>query len=147
MGKKRVTKGRLPALPRKLWKLAQVAYDDLQAVRRSPSYIVGMHRWHMPGLVPGTCKVCLAGAVMAKTLRAPKNLMLNPSDYPPATYRKLLALDNVRGGDIGAACSKLGITTLPSHLHWWRMPMYEYEPTGFMSALKSLIAELKKENV
>ena len=146
MGKKSITKSRLPALPRKLWKLAQVAYDDLQAVRRSPSYIVGMHRWHMPGVVPGTCNVCLAGAVMAKTLKAPKHLMLNPFDYPPATCRKLLALDNLRAGDVGAACSKLGIA-LPSRLYWWRMPVYEADPTGFMSALKSLIAELKKENV
>lgn len=142
----RITKGRTPALPRKLWKLAQVAYDDLKAVRRSPTYIVGMHRWHMPGVVPGTCKVCLAGAVMAKTLKAPKNLMLGPSDYPPATYRKLLAVNDVRTGHVGAACSKLDITC-PPDLYQWPMPMYEYDPAGFMEALKSLIAVLKKENV
>ena len=56
-------------LPNKLSELIELAVRDVQACEADPRYILNMGRWHAPR--NGGCEVCMAGAVMAQTLRVP----------------------------------------------------------------------------
>jgi len=60
-------------LPSDLACLIKVAHDDLVACERDPRYVINMSRWHEPR-ADGKCLVCLAGAVMAKTMKIPVDL-------------------------------------------------------------------------
>ena len=51
--------------PKKLWKLLELAMTDLAKAERSKKFKIDMGTWLSTN---GTCKVCLAGSVMAFSL-------------------------------------------------------------------------------
>lgn len=95
------------ALPLDPSELLTLAANDLRAVGDNPDYQVYMGDWHAPdGRV---CSVCLAGAVMAGTLKVPKDAVCIPSFYRPrddslqfnpsdTDFFALVALDYARMG-------------------------------------------------
>ena len=55
--------------------LIRAALEDLRACERDDGYVVNMSNWHWPttdNRGRKVCSVCLAGAVMAKTLDVPR---------------------------------------------------------------------------
>lgn len=86
--------------------LIHLALKDLTKVEKSKKYVVNMARWHLPqtkwlknGPVPtGKCEVCLAGAVMAKSLNSPADENFGPSDFGRVLSGKLQSLNMFRTG-------------------------------------------------
>lgn len=89
----------LPDLPSALIRLALA---DLREVEKlSDVYVVNMSAWHSPnGAGDGRCEVCLAGAVLARTLGfSPEDHMItNLHRISNQTRRKMSALNAFRTG-------------------------------------------------
>ena len=97
--------GRLPRVPSELLRRA---LEDLDACARDSRYKIDMAQYHKSES-EGACSVCLAGAVMAKSLHAHPHESFGPKHFPGDTAA-LLALDYFRKGDI-----QLGLNCLPIH--------------------------------
>ena len=94
-------------LPNRPSLLIAVALDDLELVIQDPRYSIGMGDWHNPNTLDGTCMVCLAGAVMAKTFDVsteqklfPHNVAFDGRPHCLKDVEKLEALDSFRSGHI-----------------------------------------------
>lgn len=57
----------MKALPDKISELLKLAMIDLEKVEADPRYKVDMLEWHTPR--ENKCEVCLAGSVLAKSLK------------------------------------------------------------------------------
>ena len=119
-------------LPDKLSELLKVALADFDQVRQMPErFMILMNLWHAPMNDDSHCAVCLAGAVMAMTLKMPDNEELAPSSFPPEIQRKLRALDNLRQGHVIYALDAIGrhdlVETLPATLKYFRVHRYDGE--------------------
>jgi hypothetical protein len=95
----------LPDLPSELIRLA---LKDLELCENDNKYFIDMDWWHCRRF-DGSCSVCLAGSVMAKTLDTP---LVNafPEDFASTgTEMKLLALNQFRGGVVKRGLQYLGV--------------------------------------
>lgn len=136
-------------LPDKPSELIRLALSDLRKCEADPRYSIDMWAWHAPFL-NDRCYVCLAGAVMAKSINASITDELAPSDFDGEISTKLNALDCFRLGDIAGGLDKLGIDTLnlPEAIE----PDIEIadhysNPTQFHADMESLAAMLEKHNL
>lgn len=86
-------------LPNKPSALIRVALTDIELCRKDPKYDLDMNDWHRPG-IDKICYVCLAGSVMAKTLKSIYDARFEPSRFDHETGNKLLAIDLFRLGEI-----------------------------------------------
>ncbi len=95
-------------LPNKPSALIRVALTDLALCKADPHYVINMGVYHEPNInirsTRPSCTVCLAGAVMAKTLDADIDTYYLP-EYLICrrhgnTSRQLHALDHFRTGRI-----------------------------------------------
>lgn len=97
-------------LPNELSDLLDVAVQDLVKVERSPRYIVDMCSWYLKE-TDGPCQVCLAGAVLAKSvLKEPPVVdidSIEPRQMRASIRRKMVALDGLRVGNIVRAYGNL----------------------------------------
>ncbi len=84
-----------------LHELLALAIGDFEKVLADKRYVISMGEWHEP-LDNGKCAVCLAGSVLAKSLRLPIR-----EDYceraTGGITAQLDALDALRGGGVEAA--------------------------------------------
>jgi len=133
-------------LPRKMSALITIALADLAKVERSKKYEVIMGTWHDPSRFGDrVCAVCLAGAVMAKTLGADPSLQIYPERFPE-NESALCALDELREGDALSAAIKLGLGVgaerkacrLSRHV-----APYRDNPKKFRADMRKLARELK----
>jgi hypothetical protein len=138
---------KIKKLPNKPSKLIRAALEDLAACEADPRYKVTMKAcWHTP--VDGKCKVCLAGAVMAKRLYAPSDRDITTLNYAydPHTRKRLLALDDFRSGNIRAG---LNHCLIPVEFKFPdRLPIPDYNkkrPHIFHTAMSAL-ADLLEVN-
>ena len=83
-------------LPDKMYQLLRLALSDLDKCNKDKSYRLCMGNWHIPDVLDDVCHVCMAGAVMAKTLNADKNKVLRLEDFKGLTRTKLRAIDYIR---------------------------------------------------
>ena len=90
-----------------LSRVLEVAILDLKKVRRSKKYVVDFTEWHQPLAARGVCAVCLAGAVMARTLKVPAKTYAGPFSFFAGVRDRLLALNEVRAGFVGSAIRRL----------------------------------------
>ena len=103
--------------------LINLALDALKKCERDGRYFINMTVWHLPmvNLVKKSeaCSVCLAGAVMAKSLNVSPLQKFFPEyfAYHSDIYKngrditnKLMSLENFRIGDIGRGLECLGYT-------------------------------------
>ncbi len=139
------------ALPDKPSELIRVALADLEKCEKDPDYEIFMGVWHSPKPA-GYCEVCLAGAVIAKTLGSDKGESIAPYDYyPPSetsaklssdTSDKLSALDKFRTGNIwdGLSCMILPLRVLDavSDISDRSIPDYHLYPDKFKSSMLEL---------
>lgn len=88
------------SLPDTLHELLGLALKDASWAMESPNYSLNMGSWHEPylgGEDEWACDVCLAGAVMARSLGADISLGLCP-EVGSAAGNKLRAINSMRGG-------------------------------------------------
>lgn len=130
-------------LPDKPSELIAVALRDLAKAERSPKYEINMGRWFQKD--GDICEVCLAGSVIAFSLKPDKSVRaLEPNNYPDDIEHKLEALDEFRCGNIGSGLSYLGIE-LPRFLaDEESFPEYEKNPRGFKAAMKEMQKHLAR---
>lgn len=131
-------------LPNKLSALILLALDDLKRAERSKKYEVNMHLWHSPN---SHCNVCFAGGVMAFSLGANSNDLLDPLDFDHDTSRKLNALNLARIGNFGFAQSwmmKSDKIKDKTEQFDCCIPVYELNRRGFHSTLRKSAHKLKK---
>jgi hypothetical protein len=96
----------IDTLPSKPSELLALGLADLAKVERSKKYIVAMGVWHNP--IDGLCQVCLAGSVLAKSLKLPFNINFLTADMDDSIRMKLYALNNLRLGYVSNALFELG---------------------------------------
>ena len=94
-------------LPDKPSDLLALALSDLAKIEASPEYEVNMEDWHQPKK-SGVCEVCMAAAVMAKTLKVDRFKGYMPCDFETDTGKKLMALEYFCRGDLTYALKTLG---------------------------------------
>lgn len=137
-----------PNLPDVPSALIRLALDDLEAVERDDKYAVNLNLWHYPNVETGICMVCLAGAVMAKTIG------LWPShDVGPRAFvnrkdieAKLRALDWFRMGSIEGGLTSMGLDVPEDCLKpECIIPEYKANPALFKAAMRAMATDL--ENV
>lgn len=134
-------------LPNKPSTLIRVALRDLIAVERNTkTYEVSMGTWHAAD--KGKCYVCLAGAVMAKSLKTPRTRDAWPFLFPDDTKEKLDALDGFRRGELFEALQGYFKTPFPNGL-----PMavdivdYHVNPRLFKKGMRDLAKLLQKHGL
>jgi hypothetical protein len=133
-------------LPDKPSALIRLALRDLEKCERSKRYGINMAEWHKPN---GVCEVCLAGAVMAKTLSVPANVHLDPFAMLPHqddSARKLIALDYFRCGQVNAGIINMGVTC-GRYIGPERITNYLDNKPQFKKDMRKLAAMLAKEGL
>lgn len=155
----RAIKTKRGALPRKPSALITLALDDLEKVEGDSKYRINMNTWHTVSTVTsdvgvGTvCTVCLAGAVMAKTLGARADRDNQPECYAStAVLYKLFALNCFRVGNVIDGLWSMGYRKEAYDVRWRRgktrrVPDYALDPVGFKRAMRRLVSVLEKEGL
>ena len=136
-------------LPNKPSKLIRLAIRDLRKVEEDPMYMVHMGAWHSPD---PQCRVCLAGSVMAKSLRAPPSTNTGPEDFDASVSKKLWALDYFRTGDVFGGLDKMEIKTdwdraaslLPMTMP---VPGYRNDREEFINAMLNMANQLEEAHL
>lgn len=136
---------KLPDLPSELLTLA---LDDLEVIRKDPKYRIFMLDWHLYLPQEDVCQVCLAGAVMANTLKIDRKRDAEPLILKHKYIDKLIALDNFREGEVHSAFESLDIEEYPEDMDWIiDVPQYHIDPEGFISTLRALAQQLKERGL
>lgn len=103
----------MKSLPDKPSELLRVALTDYFSIKQDLRYKINLKIWHSPenGHL-SICQVCLAGSLMAKTLKVSIGDTLRPSEFNSDIQSKLLAINDFRRGNISLALKKLKILNL-----------------------------------
>ena len=126
-------------LPDKPSELIRVALADLNKVERSKKYVVDMGDWHLPD--DGVCYVCLAGAVMAKTLGVSPKREMEP--WQTKYDQKLQAIDSFREGSIHNGLGHMGLSR-DSIGKYRDVAPYDADPKAFKKDMRKLASDLAK---
>jgi hypothetical protein len=86
-------------LPSKISELIVLAVKDCKAVEKDKRYELNMGVFHAPS-VNGKCHVCMAGAVMAKSLGTAIDQVAAPNLYSNKVQNQLNTLDSIRMGHL-----------------------------------------------
>lgn len=134
------------ALPDLLSDLLVVGLADLKACENDADYRIKMTDWHKP-IEHGLCEVCMAGAVMAKTLGTNIGEAYTPfQEMFGANSKKLMAINEVRAGNVRSALRLLDVDV--SHDTDYRMDYdnpvgnYHTNPVTFIEQMNSIVEYL-----
>ena len=128
-------------LPKKPSDLLELALKDLELCEKDPKYSIDMDTWHIYEDRDKTCSVCLAGAVMAKSLDRNKYLDIHNTDPMEPLFK---ALDFFRTGDIRTGFKELRLP-LPKSLDGYRSVVgYETNPKRFKAQMRELIKDFRE---
>ena len=132
-------------LPTKPSELIRVALRDLRACEADDRYVVNMWRWHWPTTDHRgrkVCAVCLAGAVLAKTIGAPRERRIVDYDLSKSLENGLDALDCFRLGRIDFGLELLNFDLSALDAQWTQYAReseyYESDPDEFHRRMKNL---------
>lgn len=145
-------------LPKKPSALIRLALSDLEKVQRMKTRKVNMSVWGTR--VKGVCTVCLAGSVMDRTLKISSSFIKADDrddagfGYHPNSQKirsvmgerdiaAVLALNNMRQGEVSQAATLLGITKNVTCLDR-DMPAFVGKGVKFKRAMKELAKDLEK---
>ena len=145
MSRGRETPMKTVKLPDKPSELLRLAMDDLAKCEGSKKYVVHMDIWHSGNVGLDKCLICLAGAVMSKTLGCPITEHSSLSYYSIRVANKLRAVNFFRKGDVNLALSCMQIKCL-SFLNRRIIP-YKDDPKLFRQDMNKLIRDLRKEGL
>lgn len=88
----------IPDPPEKLSDLLRLAVRDCKKVEKMKTRKLAMADWHTYDDDERVCFVCMAGAVMDRTLRADHRSDVEPWAFDPVWQSRLFALDTMRQG-------------------------------------------------
>ena len=128
-------------LPDKPSELIRLSLADLALCAADPKYRIDMGKWHEPN--GHVCEVCQAGAVIAQSLGAPRNASFHPEDFPEFAG-KLLALDQLRLGDVSEALEYLGRPLSGDTALDRAITPYNQDPGAFMADMRELAGDLER---
>jgi hypothetical protein len=137
-------------LPDKPSDLLELALHDLELCEADGRYEIRMLLWHAPLDDRPGCMVCLAGAVLSQTCKAPMNIqiwvpsMANGTDIPERIANQLTAIDALRTGRVDEAFGLLGLSGCGGEVFERHTTPYNMDPQGFKDDLRELIADLRK---
>jgi hypothetical protein len=150
----------VPILPDKPSALLAVALADLEKAERSRRYKIDMGTWHNPSANEKTCSVCLAGSIMAFSLKVPPTQDADAwgeglgaaKKVDPDLTEKLLFIDKMRAGRFSSgvhnpafirrARKKTGVTGSVNFQH--QIPFYEDDPNGFKRGMRKMIKSFRE---
>jgi len=129
-------------LPDKPSELLELGISDMQKIKRRKGYDIDMGDWHAPS--GGICHVCMAGAMMAGTLKADPLYYYQPSCMGE-NIDKLIATDSFRSGYVRKGLVGMGIRdqSIPDRI----ITEYEYDSKAFYRDMRKLIRDLKEEGL
>lgn len=143
-----MAKTKSPKLPDKPSQLIRVALRDLEKCERSKKYKIDMDMWYSPN---GVCKVCLAGAVLAQTLKfkSSEHLSLYGNDcgLSDDTRNKMSAIDGFRCGGIQYGLSEIGRKCGPRLPNTMAVEDYHFNKAAFKRDMRKMAAMLAKEGL
>ena len=116
-----------------LEQLINVGYFDLGSMLDDGNYTLNVSEWHEPQ-ANGLCAACVAGAVIAKTLKSDITASLTPSMFDDETFNKLTLLNYLRTGEIGS------INRMLMRLNW---PTLTTEQERVINSLELREADLE----
>lgn len=125
-------------LPSRPSELLRTALEELENVERDPNFRVDMDWWWWRRDLD-FCKVCLAGAVMARVQTSLDDFS-SPEDFDDITEVRLRAIDNMRRGEVDLALLRLGYAS--SGLDR-TITSYAADPSGFKSDMQDLVQTLR----
>lgn len=99
-------------LPKKLSALLRLAVRDAKACEKAPNYKLVMRDWHFPNKTEKVCQVCMAGAVMANTLRVPWGRIMGPHAFNREAAA-LYAINSMRNGFLAEAYDQMNAGSVP----------------------------------
>lgn len=142
-------------LPDTLSGLIRVSLADLQACEIDDNYDISMNEWHAPADEHNTnCEVCMAGAVMAKTLDMPRDGYYAPTDFRSSAgdiTRKLYAINDLRTGAVNFALTTMrkGVPDSMQNIHSLNRSIVEYHCNEelFHRQLNRLADDLEKKGL
>ena len=138
----------MKSLPDTLHELLELALHDFDLVLEDPAYRISMGTWHDLPPAAGTCYVCLAGAVMAKSMGLPREL--RGSAYldgsPLDVHRKLVALDHLRTGDVGKALFRMSGSNLRGEPDF-AVTDWDTDHAQWRADMDDLLVYLKEKNL
>jgi hypothetical protein len=123
--------------------LLSLALHDLELVEQDSRYTVDMGAWHLTSFVGGGCRVCMAGAVLAKSAGMEIGQGIYSVDEIQdnvwARYAKII--DRVRCGLFALAEEEMmAIGWLREETHYKaRIPPYKDDPEGFKQGIRNVI--------
>jgi len=128
-------------LPNKPSELIRLAIKDMQLCEKDSRYNLNMNHWHSGGSPNGerVCQVCMAGSVMAKTLKTPiedYDDILDSNNPDSLFYNKLRAINSFRLGFLEDGSYLLGIAedSIDFPALYRRLPFLESKPYDNMMA-------------
>lgn len=130
-------------LPNKPSELIRLALKDLKAVEKSKKYTISMNRAYHEPRDDAPCIICFAGAIIAKSLKQPVDLQLDPADFDADTSCKLRALDSFRLGEINEGLDEMGLKLDFIHYDERRIIPYENSPKYFKRDMEELAQDLE----
>jgi len=141
-------------LPDTLHELLDLALEDLKKISKDSRYLIDMGIYHEPSGYFTPCFVCLAGCVMANTLKANPFKSLHPMDFPPEISLKLTALNFLRQGEIyDAIVAFYSYKAYPNrkpltfYLSYLPIPAYSENKLKFFKAMRKVSKLLKEKGI
>ncbi len=136
--------GKAAELPDEPSALIRLAINDLEVIEKLPQYTIDMGYWHQAAN-GNQCAVCLAGAVMARTLKTPFREYNTPLDFKDLDVQnKLAALDHFRCGRLYEGFRIMGLhdpkITPMSQAY---IPDYHHHPEGFKLGMRNMADSLE----
>jgi len=101
------TKPKEVKLPNKLSGLLRLAVKDCRKAQKSKKYKLNMRVLHEPPNKKGKCEVCMAGAILAFTMKVPINSYILSFGAAPYAEHELHTVDLARQGRFVDALHKL----------------------------------------
>jgi hypothetical protein len=139
-------------LPNKPSKLLALALSDLEKAEKSKFYEIDMDGWHTPNIdKQSTCSVCLAGSVIAFSLKTPRVMEKSPNHFlefegrlGEVIYKQLTAINQLREGYVADALEKLGIDVSDAKVKVMDREITEYgiDKREFKKQMRELISDL-----
>ena len=93
--------------------LLTLAVEDMEAIKANPDYIFNTSVWHSP--TKDKCIACVAGSIMANTLKAPISVFLSPANFPERTQWMLHLINKLRLGE--------SLSTRPAYKQSFNLPI------------------------
>lgn len=142
-------KKNVPPAPTKLSAAIEMALADLVLVEADPNYKINMCVFHDPCGGTGPCLVCLAGSVMAKTLKSRWDLRVLTKDFGCEWRKVFVALDWIRCGEVYQALQEMGQVRRDTAAYRVSPGWVDYldQPEKFKLWLECVVEGLKKKGL